>query len=415
MSTIRSHAVLEQRSLQTTAHESVPRQPLKAFEVHPWLRNPHLMTVLAEYWPRNLSVLPQPAERLFEVEAGTRLLAKCHWQVMPRRHPTLVLVHGLEGSSESNYMFGIADKAFASGFNVLRLNQRNCGGTEHLTPTLYESGLSRDYRAVLEELIENDRLPEIFFTGYSMGGNLVAKMAGEFGAHSPRELRGVCAVCPSLDLAASSNASDKPANLVYKWHFLWRFKRGMRRKAKLFPERYGAIGFWRLRTIHEWHDAITAPVCGYRDAADYYHRASALRVVDQIRVPTLILASQDDPIVPFAPFRDPRIAGNPFITLITPEHGGHCGFVSGNSGDELFWAEPRVVEFCQQHSEVLNAQQSKLEVKMLNLCNRNDAISMRPGQSCQQPAQLRGRAARSLSLSYLYQCLQEKTRDSSRV
>ena len=228
---------------------------------------------------------------------------------------------------------------------------------------------------MLEELIQKDRLPEAFFTGYSMGGNLVAKMAGEFGAHSPRELRGVCAVCPSLDLASTSKASDEPANLVYKWHFMWRFKRGMRRKARLFPERYRAVEFWRLRTIHEWHEAITAPACGYRDAADYYHRASALRVVDQIRVPTLILASKDDPIVPIASFRNPRIAGNPFITLVTPEHGGHCGFVSRNSGDELFWAEPRVVEFCKQHSAILKAQPSKREVKVLRLCNKNESSS----------------------------------------
>lgn len=371
MSTVQPNPVVKERNPRTTAHERVPLQPVKPFEAHPWLRNRHLMTLVAEYWPRNLSVLPQPVERLFEVEAGTRLLAKCHWQAIPRRHPTLVLVHGLEGSSESRYMFGIADKAFAAGFNVLRLNQRNCGGTEHLTPTLYESGLSRDYRAVLEELIEKDRLPEIFFTGYSMGGNLVAKMAGEFGAHPPRELRGVCAVCPSLDLAASSNAGDEPTNLVYKWYLLWKLKIRMRRKVQLFPERYRALEFWRLWTIREWHEEITAPACSYRDAADYYFRASALRVVDQIRVPALILASKDDPIVPFAAFRDPTIAGNPFITLITPEHGGHCGFVSSNSGDELFWAEPRVVEFCKQHSEILKAQPSKREVKVLRFRSKN--------------------------------------------
>jgi len=405
MSTIQSHTVSEERVLRTTAHEPVLRQPVKAFEVHPWLRNPHLMTVLAEYWPRNLSALPPPSERLFEVEAGTRLLAKCHWQAMPRRHPTLVLVHGLEGSSESRYMFGMAGKAFAAGFNVLRLNQRNCGGTDHLTPTLYESGLSRDYRAVLEELIEKDRLPEIFFTGYSMGGNLVTKMTGELGAHSPPELRGVCAVCPSLDLAASSNASDEQTNLIYKWYFLWRFKKRMHSKAKLFPERYHAAGFWRLRTIHEWHEAITAPACGYRDAADYYYRASALRVVDEIRVPTLILASKDDPFVPIEPFRNPRIEGNPFITLVTPEHGGHCGFVSRNSGNERFWAEPRVMEFCKQHSKILKASQSKREVNELRLRNKDDEILMNPKQSCEQPRPLRPGTARSLSLSYLHQCL----------
>ena len=132
-------------------------------------------------------------------------------------------------------------------------------------------------------------------------------MAGTFGAHPPRELRGVCAVCPSVDLEASSAASDQPRNALYKWYFLWNFKRRMRRKARLFPELYDATGLWRLRTMREWHEAITAPACGYRDAADYYYRASALRVADQIRVPKLILAAQDDPFIPFASFRNPRI------------------------------------------------------------------------------------------------------------
>jgi uncharacterized protein len=365
MSAIQAHPGSQAHILQETARkERVLRLPVKGFKVHPWLRNPHFMTVVAEYWPRNLSSLPQATERLFEVEVGTRLLAKCHWQAMPRRHPTLVLVHGLEGSSESRYMLGIAEKAFAAGFNVVRMNQRNCGGTEHLTPTLYESGLSRDYCTILEDLIQKDRLTDIFFVGYSMGGNLVLKMTGEFGAHPPQELRGVCAVCPSLDLAASSDASDETRNLFYKWHFLWSFKRRMRRKARLFPKRYRAAGLWRLRTMREWHEAITAPACGYRDADDYYDRASALRVVDQIRVPTLILAAQDDPIIPIATFQDPRIVGNSFITLVTPEHGGHCGFVSQNTGDERFWAEPRVVEFCTQHSTISNPQQSKRESRL---------------------------------------------------
>lgn len=190
-------------------------------------------------------------------------------------------------------------------------------------------------------------------------------MAGEFGAHAPRELEGVCGVCPSLDLAASSELSDEPRNLLYKWHFLCSFKMRMRRKAKLFPECFHPVGLWRLRTMREWHEGITAPACGYRDAVDYYYRASALRVIDQIRVPTLILAAQDDPIIPIASFRNPKIVGNPFITLVTPEHGGHCGFVSRNAGDERFWAEPRVVEFCTQHSEVSEARPSNRERKMV--------------------------------------------------
>lgn len=139
----------------------------------------------------------------------------------------------------------------------------------------------------------------------------------------------------------------------------------------MFPELYDTAGLWRLRSVREWHEAITAPACGYRDAADYYYRASALRVVGHIRVPTLILAAQDDPIVPFATFRDPGIVGNPFITLVMPEHGGHCGFVSRNGGDERFWAELRVVKFCAQHSKVSKARQSKPESKVLSLRIKN--------------------------------------------
>lgn len=251
------------------APECVPRFPARPYRPHPFFCNPHLATVAAACWPRDCSRLPAATDRLFEVEPGTRLLAKCHWQETPLRHATLVLVHGLEGSSESPYMLGIAERAFQAGFNILRMNQRNCGGTEHLTPTLCHSGLSGDYRAVLDELVKQDELPEIFFSGYSIGGN-----------------------------------------------------------------------------------TITAPEFGYRSAADYYNQASALRVVGQIRVPTMILTAQDDPLVPIDSFRSDAIVGNPFITLVAPEHGGHCAFISNNSGDERFWAEQRVVEFCAQHSEL---------------------------------------------------------------
>jgi uncharacterized protein len=296
------------------------------------------------------SSLPAATDRLFDVEAGTRILARCHWQEVPRRHSTLVLVHGLEGSSESPYMLGIAERAFQAGFNVLRMNQRNCGGTEHLTATLYNSGLSEDYRAVLQELITRDELPEVFFSGYSIGGNLVLKMAGEFAECVPQKLRGICAVSPCLDLASCADGSGQPRNLLYESYFLRSMRNRMQRKAKLFPERYQNDRFSRPRTLREWHDSVTAPEFGYRSAADYYNQASALRVIGQIRVPTLILTAQYDPFIPFESFRDPAIAANRFITLVAPERGGHCAFISRYGGAERFWAESRVVEFCMKHS-----------------------------------------------------------------
>ncbi len=319
---------------------------LPPFQAHPLLRNAHLMTVAAAFWRRRF-VLPAAEDRLFRVAEETQILGRCHWQPGERRAaPALVLVHGLEGSSESFYMLGIAEKAFQRGFHVLRLNQRNCGGTERLTPTLYNSGLSGDYRAVLEELIARDALPAICFAGYSMGGNLVLKMAGELGDSAPAALRGVCAVCPALDLAACADALEKRENYFYQRHFLRGLLARYARKAALFPARYPRDGFGAIRTVREFDDKITAPHFRYRDAQDYYTHSSARRVVAQICVPTLVLTAQDDPFVPYASFLEAGVSGNPAITFEAPEHGGHCGFITKHAGPGRFWAEARVVEFC---------------------------------------------------------------------
>jgi predicted alpha/beta-fold hydrolase len=319
------------------------------FEPHPLLRNSHVMTVAGALLPRSTPELRRTEARLFEVEAGTRLLARCHWQPEPSSSPTLALVHGLEGSSESTYMRTLAMKAFAAGFNVVRINQRNCGGSELLTATLYNSGLSADFRAVLFELIERDKLPQIVFVGYSMGGNLVLKMAGELGAAAPRELRAIGAVCPTLDLAACVDAIARRENWFYQWHFVRHLKSRMRRKARLFPGQFKLDGMKHVRTVREFDEAITAPCCGYRNAADYYEKASAMRVVRRIAVPTLIITSKDDPVVPFESFGALEIAGNPQIEVAATEFGGHCAFISRLSGVERYWAEARLVEFCIGH------------------------------------------------------------------
>jgi len=242
-------------------------------------------------------------------------------------------------------MLGLAERAFAAGWNAVRLNQRNCGGTESLTSTLYNSGLSGDYRAVLTELIGRDSLPEIFFAGYSMGGNLVLKMAGELAGGAPRQLSGIAGVCPALELALCVDAVGLPSNFVYERHFVKDLKDRMRRKAKLFPGKFDLGPMVRVRTLREFDDVITATYCGFRDASDYYARSSALRVTGGIRVPTLMVTAQDDPFVPFASFSDPAIVKNSNIRLDAPARGGHCAFISRQSGENRFWAEAGVMEF----------------------------------------------------------------------
>lgn len=312
------------------------------------LRNGHVMTVYCWGRRRAFPGLPSPAARHFDVEAGTRVLAHCYWQADRSAHPAILALHGLEGSSSAHYMRGIAAKAFRRGFNVLLLNQRNCGGTEHLAASLYHSGLTHDADHVIRELAA-EGISRIVVAGYSLGGNLALKLAGDYGDAPPPVLRGVCAVSPVLELAVCVRALERPQNFVYQWNFVRGLKARMRRKAVTHPDRYPLTRLDDVRSVRQFDELFTAPHFGFAGADDYYHRASAMRVIDRIRVPALIIAAEDDPFVPIEPFRDPGLAGNRHITLVVTRHGGHCGFVSmGDVAEDGYWAERQVVDFAAQ-------------------------------------------------------------------
>jgi len=334
---------------------------MKGFEPRWGLRSGHAQTIAAAFAPRKFA-LPLGKERLFRVDAWTQIRGVCHWQPDVRRDlPVIVTVHGLEGSCDSNYCWGIAAKAWARGFHAIRLNQRNCGGTEQLTPTLYNSGLSGDYRAVLMELIE-EGFEQIFFVGYSMGGNLVAKMAGELGEEAPQQLKGVATVCPALDLSRCADALELRENYFYQRHFVNGLMERYRRKAELFPGRYTKNGFGPIRSVREFDDAITAPAFGFKDAEEYYESAGAKRVIANVRVPLLLMTAQDDPFVPYPSFLAVRVEDNPCVQFVAPEHGGHCGFISRFAGEERFWAEARIVEWVGEQSK----ERKKEEVETLD-------------------------------------------------
>ena len=311
-------------------------------------RSPHLMTIAPGYWPRGRLLAGVPTEsRLFTTEPHTQLLGFCHWQPNRATSQTLVLVHGLEGSSESHYMHGIAAKAYRAGFNVIRMNQRTCGGTEHLSPTLYNTGMSQDYRAIVHELARVDGLNRIWLAGYSMGGNLILKAAGEAGS-SESALAGAIAVCPNIDPLKCVEALEQPRNWIYHRHFLVKLKARLQRKAALFP------GKWDLRDLDRTHSMslfdhrYTAPDGGFTSGADYYNRAGACLVIESITIPTLIITAQDDPFIPYSMFTTPPIQRNSMIRVIAPRHGGHCGFLQWPcNGEDPFWAENRVMDFLQ--------------------------------------------------------------------
>ena len=315
-------------------------------------KNPHLMTIAAALWPRGRAGQSNGrfSQRYFKLAPDVQLLAECHIDPKRSEHPTLVIVHGLEGSSRSPDILNLSTKAIAAGMNVVCLNLRNCGDTLHLCPSLYNGGMSEDVLKVVDELTAVDQLTNIFVVGYSLGGNIVLKLGGELSGDAARLMRGICAISPAVDLDACVRAIARGVNRFYEQRFLIGLKDKIRQKARLFPGKYAVEKLAQVRNIRDFDNTFTAPDGGYESAADYYAKCSSLHVLDKIAVPSLIITAKDDPLVPFGIFSSEKL-NNPNISLLAPDHGGHGGFLNraaGSRDSDIFWAENRVIQFCHQ-------------------------------------------------------------------
>jgi predicted alpha/beta-fold hydrolase len=336
-----------------------------AFAPHPFvprrfLRNSHIQTIAGNFLPRP-DHLPAPVPELVEVspaddsQISSRVLCHCHWQPADVRPtcPTVILVHGLEGSSDSQYIVGNANKLWRAGANIIRMNMRNCGGTEELSPTLYHSGLSSDVDAVMRFFLQRERLESVSLVGYSMGGNLVLKLAGELGSSAPRELHSVVGVSPAIDLGPSAAALHRPQNRLYEQRFLRNLLKRFRRKVRLFPRVFDPNRTVGIRSLRDFDHRITALYSGFLSADDYYYRAAAARVIDRIAVPTLVLHAMDDPFVHITPESLAALEANPDITLVQTERGGHCAFLATPdlaAGYDGYWAESTLLRFILAHA-----------------------------------------------------------------
>ncbi|MCS6884824.1 MAG: alpha/beta fold hydrolase [Acidobacteriota bacterium] len=338
----------------TTSSRAVCRQDIvtfvrklmlsRKFLPYPLLTNGHLMTLAGDLLNRNFGNLSHIAtRRLFQVDSESKIVARCGWQPNWQRAPTMILVHGLEGSSESKYLIGTALKGYAAGFNVIRLNQRGCGEGIELSPTSYHAGSSEDIRRVLDELVLEDGLEELYICGFSLGGNQVLKLAGEYADNPPTALRAVCAVSTPIDLAASSDALHLWTNRLYEMRFLLSLQRSYQYRKKLYSDRYPKDSRYYL-SLREFDDKIAGPLHGFKGADDYYAATSSNHILHKIKLPTLIIQSEDDPFIPFEQYRQSKLSD--CCILLATKHGGHVGFIGrSNSLEDNFWAENRVVEF----------------------------------------------------------------------
>jgi predicted alpha/beta-fold hydrolase len=318
---------------------------------HPLCRNRHLLTILGNFWPRRLDLSQFPADsRIVETGPGVRVLVMTQ---KPRyeQKGQLVLVHGLEGSSDSGYKKSMAQHALEAGYAVHRFNMRSCGGSEHLTVSSYHAGQTSDLEFVVRMLREECGVPT-FLIGFSLGGNVVLKLAGELGNAAAGLIDGICAVSTPIDLGACVERLAHRENFLYESRFLRRLKQRVRDRARRAPEMQSANGLDRIRTVYEFDDAYTAKFFGFGTADNYYGTQSAKNFLDAIRVPALVVQAKDDPLIPFHVFDHPAFRTNPNLTLIATDHGGHLGFVS--RGKPRFWLDPLVLGWIEKAARKQN-------------------------------------------------------------
>jgi predicted alpha/beta-fold hydrolase len=300
-----------------------------------------LLTIAGNYWRRELDELRFPAKAvLYDTEPGVQVLV--HSQT-PASEPIaqLILVHGLEGSSAAGYARSLAHAALEAGCAVHRFNMRSCGGTEHLSGrTLYHSGQTSDLLAVIRQLPPTS---PIFLSGFSLGGNVVLKLAGELGSSASDLIAGVMATSTPIDLAACVRQLDKPSNIIYARRFVSRLKERVLAKERLTPGLFDLAALPLVRNIYDFDDKFTAQTFGFGSADNYYATQSANQFLDRIRVPTLLVQAKDDPLIPFAVYNHPALASNPNLRLIAVDHGGHLGFISKTK--PRFWLDGVLVDW----------------------------------------------------------------------
>lgn len=310
----------------------------EGFRPVPWLPGRHLQTV----WPVLLPVAPldgRQEHRLVEVEPGSQLRLDVAW---PREAPrgTLVVVHGLGGSSASGQVLRMAGMALQAGWVAVRVNLRNCGGTESLCRTLYNAGQSEDVGRILESL-DAERFPRPFaLVGFSLGGNLTLRYAGRGGAQCLADA--VIGINPPICLESCVAALEQPRNLAYHAYFTAALCRQLRRIRRVRPVPGPEPHVWRIRSVRRFDTHYTAPDGGYPSAEAYYLEASAAPYLEGLRVPATILCARNDPFVPHEIF--PRHAQAPpgTLRLIAPSRGGHGGY--WHAARPRFWAATLVLE-----------------------------------------------------------------------
>ena len=313
----------------------------------PFFRNPHLSTIAANFWKRPVTEDRFPlTRRIYRTAADIEVAVD---EQMPARAALahVVTIHGLEGSSESGYIRSLSRELLAAGCAVHRFNMRSCGGTEHLASSNYHAGQTSDALAVIKQIRQESSAP-LFMAGFSLGGNVSLKLAGELGNDAIGLIDGICAISTPIDLSACSDALELPGNFIYENRFLDRLKDRIRRRYQQYPSLYDIGPIDRVRTIRQFDDTYTAKLFGFGTAENYFATQSSNQFLETIRIPSLLIQAKDDPMIPFRVYGHPAIRSNQNLRLIAPDHGGHVGFIA--RGQPRFWLDSVIADWVRRHA-----------------------------------------------------------------
>jgi hypothetical protein len=254
----------------------------------------------------------------------------------------VVISHGLEGNSERHYSKGMAQYFFQRGWDALAWNCRGCSGEMNRLPRFYHHGATEDIAAVIEHAISKG-YEHIVLVGFSMGGSMSLKYLGERKNSVSQVIKSAVVFSVPCHLGASANELDKPNKKFYLNRFLKKLEKKIRAKAIKFPDIISAEGFEQIKTFRAFDNRYTAPLHGFKNADDFYARASSGPHIPYIQIPTLIVNAINDPFLPEACFPFEVAKDHNYVYLETPQYGGHVGF--SLSTQEINWMEVRAFEF----------------------------------------------------------------------
>jgi uncharacterized protein len=303
----------------------------------------HWQTILPALW-RPLAKLPGPVSERIETKDGDFL--DLDWYTGMGGDKVAILTHGLEGSSRAGYIRGMAKALRGSGWDVLAWNFRSCSGELNRTARFYHSGETGDLHRVVERACECYR--QVALVGFSLGGNVILKYLGEESSRAPAQVRVAVTFSVPCDLAASARRLDRPENLLYTRRFLRSLKQKVKTKAAQAPGAISADGVDRIRTFREFDDRYTAPMHGFKDAAEYWRQSSCRPFLPRIRIPSLLVNALNDPFLTPECYPREEAEKSAYFHLEMPAHGGHLGFAAGWG---RFWSETRAVEFLNLHDQ----------------------------------------------------------------